>query len=60
MTLAEGTGLPGHPRTQSCADQRFELRLSEELGVASPQGKASLALQMAVHQSLPVQREQFA
>ena len=39
--------------------ERFELRLAEEFGVASPHGKASLALQMAVHQSLPVQRKQL-
>jgi len=39
--------------------ERFELRLAEELGVATPQGKAAVALQMAVHQALPVQRRQL-
>ena len=39
--------------------ERFELRLAEELGVAAPQGKASIALQMAVHHALPVQRKQL-
>lgn len=39
--------------------ERFELRLAEDLGVSTPQGKAVVALQMAVHQALPTQRRQL-
>ena len=39
--------------------ERFELRLAEDLGVSGQPGKASASLQMAVHQSLPVQRRQL-
>ena len=39
--------------------ERFELRLAEDLGVATPDGKAAVALQMAVHHALPVQRKQL-
>lgn len=39
--------------------ERFELRLAEDLGVSTPQGKAAVALQMAVHQALPEQRRQL-
>jgi DNA repair protein RecO (recombination protein O) len=39
--------------------ERFEARLAEDLGVATPQGKAAAALQMAVHHALPVQRRQL-
>ena len=39
--------------------ERFEFRLAEDLGVAGQPGKAAAALQMAVHQALPVQRRQL-
>ena len=39
--------------------ERFELRLAEDLGVSGQPGKAITSLQMAVHQSLPVQRRQL-
>lgn len=39
--------------------ERFELRLAEDMGVAGQPGKAAAALQMAVHQALPVQRRQL-
>ena len=39
--------------------ERFELRLAEDMGVAGDVGKAAAALQMAVHQALPVQRRQL-
>lgn len=39
--------------------ERFEARLAEDLGVATPQGKAAAALQMAAHHALPVQRRQL-
>ena len=39
--------------------ERFELRLAEDMGVAGEVGKAAAALQMAVHQALPVQRRQL-
>ena len=39
--------------------ERFEKRLAEDLGVSTPQGKAAVALQMAVHPALPVQRKQL-
>lgn len=39
--------------------ERFEKRLAEDLGVATPQGKAAAALQMAVHHALPIQRRQL-
>lgn len=39
--------------------ERFEMRLAEDLGVAAPQVRAAIALQMAVHHALPVQRRQL-
>ena len=39
--------------------ERFELRLAEDLGVSGQPGRPATALQMAVHQSLPVQRRQL-
>jgi DNA repair protein RecO (recombination protein O) len=39
--------------------ERFETRLAEDLGVSTPTGKAAVALQMAVHHALPVQRQQL-
>jgi DNA repair protein RecO (recombination protein O) len=39
--------------------ERFELRLAEELGVHAPGARPAATLQMAVHQTLPVQRRQL-
>lgn len=39
--------------------ERFEKRLAEDLGVSAPGSKPSVALQMAVHHALPVQRKQL-
>ncbi len=47
-----------HDPTQELIE-RFETRLADELGVSMPQGRAAIALQMAVHQALPVQRKQL-
>ena len=47
-----------HEPTQALIE-RFETRLAEDLGVSTPQGRAAIALQLAVHQALPVQRRQL-